>query len=253
MPNESSTPSSPLADVACVTYTTSKYADVWPAHFGQLSKHLGGLKSYVLSDFGSGQLFDFKEHQLIEHDDAAPYWTQFVKALDSIEEEHVVYLQEDFFLYDDVNHGMLGKVFEWFKDSDFDYVRLIRCGYNTPLDKHIKDNLFEVDMATQDAFSMQATLWKKGSMRKLYTHVGSQKWLEGEHWNIGARQLKLKGAFTWNGEPQVGAFHYDSKIWPYVCTAVNKGQWSMDQYPDAMRRIVKEYNIDVMKRGVRRR
>jgi hypothetical protein len=244
----------PLKDeVCCVTYTTSKYADVWPIHFNQLTKHKGGLKSYALSDKGSKGLYPFLEHKLIEHDDATAYWAQYVQALDQIPEEYVIYLQDDFFLYADVNHELLERALEFLKNSDYDYVRLIRCGYQTPLDKHVKDNFFEVDMATQDAFSMQATLWKKRRMRDLYTHVASQKWLEGEHWNVGARQMKIKGVFTWNGEPQIGKFHYDSVIWPYVCTGINKGQWNMDEYPEIMQRLVTHYSIDVTKRGVRRR
>lgn len=242
-----------LDEVCCITYTTSKYADLWPCHFGQLSKHLGGLKSFVLSDYGSGNVFDFKEHVLIEHDDNAPYWKQYVQALDKIEEDYVIYLQEDFFLYDDVNHKLLERALEFLKSSDYDYVRLIRCGYQTPLDRHVKDNFFEVDMATPDAFCMQATLWKKRRMRQLYTHVASQKWLEGEHWNVGARQIGIKGVFTWNGESKRGKFHYDSVVFPYVCTAVCKGQWALDEYPETMARLIKEYNIDVTKRGVRRR
>lgn len=242
-----------LDDVACVTYTTSKYRDVWPIHFGQLSKHLGGIKSYVLSDKGSGQLFDFKEHQLIEHDDNSPYFVQYINGLDQIKEEYVIYLQDDFFLYADVPHDHVEKVKQYLKETDYDFVRMIRCGYSTPLDRHTKDNFFEVDMATPDAFSQQASLWKKPRIRQLYAHVGSQKWLEGEHWNVGCRQVGIKGVFTWNGEPQIGKFHYDSVIWPYVCTGINKGQWNMDEYPEAMARLVKEYNIDVSLRGVRKR
>ncbi len=244
---------SSLDKVACVTYTTSKYADVWPMYFGQLNEHLNGIKSYVLSDFGSSQKFDFTGHTVIEHDDAKEYWRQYVEALDQIEEPYVIYCQEDFFLYADVNRDLLQKALDFLEDSDYDYVRLIRCGYQTPLKDHIKDNFFEVDMATQDAFSMQATLWKKGRMRNLYTHVASQKWLESEAWNVGARQVKIKGVFTWNGEPQVGKFHYDSKIWPYVCTGINKGQWNMDEYPEIMKQLVAKYNVDVSIRGVRRR
>lgn len=240
-------------EVCCVTYTTSKYADIWPMYFNQLTKHKGGIKSYALSDKGSGTIFPFLEHQLIEHDDATAYWAQYAQALDQIPEDYVIYLQDDFFLYADVNHELLQRALDFLKNSDYDYVRLIRCGYQTPLDKHVKDNFFEVDMATQDAFSMQATLWKKRRMRDLYTHVASAKWLEGEHWNVGARQMKIKGVFTWNGEPQIGKFHYDSVIWPYVCTGINKGQWNMDEYPEIMKRLVKHYNIDVTKRGVRRR
>ncbi len=242
-----------LDEVCCITYTTSKYADLWPCHFGQLSKHIGGIKSYVLSDYGSGQVFDFKEHKLIEHDDRDPYFLQYVRALDAIPEKYVIYLQEDFFLYSDVNHELLQRALDFLKKSDYDYTRLIRCGYQTPLDKHVKDNFFEVDMATQDAFSMQATLWKKSRMRQLYTHVTSQKWLESEQWNVGARQCGIKGLFTWNGEPKRGAFHYDSVIWPYVCTAVNRGLWNCDQYPETMARLFKEYNIDPSIRGIRKR
>jgi hypothetical protein len=246
---------SSLDNVACVTYTTSKYADVWPMYFGQLNEHLNGIKSYVLSDFGSGKIYNFAEqgHTLIEHDDAEPYWAQYTRSLDLIPEDYVVYCQEDFFLYADVNRDLLQKALDFLENSDYDYVRLIRCGYQTPLKDHVKDNFFEVDMATQDAFSMQATLWKKSRMRQLYTHVASQKWLESEAWNVGARQIKIKGVFTWNGEPQVGKFHYDSIIWPYCCTGINKGQWNMDEYPEIMKNLVKKYNVDVSIRGVRKR
>lgn len=244
---------SSLDNVACVTYTTSKYADVWPMYFGQLHEHINGIKSYVLSDFGSSQKFDFTGHTVIEHDDADPYWKQWVEGMDRIEEPYIIYCQEDFFLYADVRRDLLQKALDFLENSDYDYVRLIRCGYQTPLKDHVKDNFFEVDMATQDAFSMQATLWKKGRMRNLYTHVASQKWLESEAWNVGARQCKIKGVFTWNGEPQVGKFHYDSVIWPYCCTGINKGQWNMDEYPEIMKNLVKKYNVDVSIRGVRKR
>ncbi len=241
-----------MKNVAAITYTTSKYADAWPAHFGQLSKHLGGIKSYVFSDKGSDAKFDFSKHTLVEHYDAAPYWVQYTTGLDFVKEDYVVYLQEDFFLYADVNHEMLQKYVNFLEKSDYDYVRLIRCGFETPLDKHVGNNIFEVHMDTNDAFSMQATLWKKESIRKLYAHVKSEKWLEGPHWDRGCREVGIKGTFCWSGEPKVGKFHYDSKVWPYCCTAINKGQWNLHEYPIQMEQIVEEYNIDVSIRGVRR-
>lgn len=244
---------SSLKDIACVTYTTSKYADLWPMYFGQLSKHLNGIKSYVLSDKGSREKFDFKDHQLIEHDDDAPYYMQWLNGLKSVKEEYIIYLQDDFFMYADANHELIAKYRDFLAATDFSYLRLIRCGYETPLDKHISNNVFEVHMDTADAFSQQATLWKKSEFIKLYDHVKSVKWLEGEHWNKGCREIRIKGTFCWLGEPKRGAFHYDSTVWPYCCTGINKGQWNMDEYPEIMRRLVKEYSIDVSVRGVRKR
>jgi hypothetical protein len=241
-----------LSNVACITYTTSKYADAWPIHFGQLDKHLKGIKSYVFSDFGSEHKFNFGAHRLVEHDDAEPYWNQYTKGLHHVEEDYVIYLQEDFFLYNDVNHALLHNAIKFLQNSDYDYVRLIRCGFQTPLNKHVKDNIFEVDMSTDDAFSMQVTLWKKNRLDELYLHVKSEKWLEGPHWNKGCRELEIKGTFSWNGEPKVGKYHYDSIIWPHVCTAINKGQWNMDEYPMVMKNLMFEYNVDVSKRGVRK-
>jgi hypothetical protein len=244
---------SSLEEVACVTYTTSKYSDIWPIHFGQLTKHLGGIKSYVLSDKGSGEKFDFRDHQLIEHDDNDPYYLQYTNGLDQIKEEYVIYLQDDFFLYDDVDHTKILNVLDFLKNSSYDFARMIRCGYQTPLDMHVKDVFYEVDMQTSDAFSMQATMWKKSRMRDLYTHVKSTKWLESEQWNLGCRNLGIKGTFTWAGESQIGKFHYDSTIWPYICTAICKGKWALDEYPEIMNRLIKEYNVDTSIRGVRKR
>jgi hypothetical protein len=241
-----------LKNVAAITYTTSKYADAWSAHFGQLSKHLGGLRSYAFSDKGSAEKFDFKEHVLIEHDDTLPYHKQYLNGLDQVNEDYVVYLQEDFFLYDDVNHDLLAKHVEFLQNTDYDYVRLIRCGFETPLDRHVENNLFEVHMDTNDAFSMQATMWKKDRMRQLYDHVKSDKWLEGPHWNKGCLEIGIKGVFAWNGEPKIGKYHHDSKTWPYISTAINKGQWNLFEYPLQMEKIIEEYNIDVSKRGVRK-
>lgn len=242
-----------MKDVCVITYTTSKYKDVWPMHFGQLSKHLNGIKSYVLSDSGSKDLFDFSDHTLIEHDDNKPYWTQYVEALDQIHEDFVIYLQDDFILFDHVNLPALERYIRFLQENAYDYVRLIRCGYSTPLDRNVKNDIFQVDMSTNDAFSMQATLWNRSRMAELYRHVRSEKWLEAEHWNTGCRDLNIRGTFVYNGESKIGAFHYDSIVWPYVCTAINRGQWNVDQYPAIMKAMFDEYDIDPNIRGIRKR
>ena len=244
-------------DICCVTYTTSKYADVWPAYFGQFEKHSRGLKNYVLSDRGSGENFDFGDSVLIEHDDDAPYWEQYTDALGTIEEPFVVYHQEDFFLYSDVDTTALQRYCRFLLDTSYSYVRMIRCGYRTPLDAPLIDShaaatdLYAVNMLTNDAFSMQATLWKRSSMLSLYEYVKSSKWLEGDHWNRGCRDLNIRGAFCYNGERQRGKFHYDSIVWPYTCTAVNRGKWNLTEYPEIMSDILSMYDIDPHVRGVR--
>jgi hypothetical protein len=222
-------------------------------HFGQMSIHAPRVKSYSFSDKQSEEFWNFKDHNLVCYEDGDPYWKQYTECLDSVAENYVIYLQEDFILYSDIDYEKIEKYVTFLERSEFDYVRLIRCGYNTPLDQPLGDNLYAVNMSSSDAFSMQATLWKKSRLRDLYLHVKSQKWLESESWNEGARSLGIRGAFTYHGEKKIGAFHYDSIVYPYVCTAINRGKWNIDQYPEIMRNMFQSYRIDPKIRGVRER
>jgi hypothetical protein len=222
-------------------------------HFGQMSIHAPRVKSYSFSDKQSEEFWNFKDHNLVCYEDGDPYWKQYTECLDSVAENYVIYLQEDFILYSDIDYEKIEKYVTFLERSEFDYVRLIRCGYNTPLDQPLGDNLYAVNMSSSDAFSMQATLWKKSRLRDLYLHVKSQKWLESESWNEGARSLGIRGAFTYHGEKKIGAFHYDSIVYPYVCTAINRGKWNIDQYPEVMRNMFQSYSIDPKIRGIRER
>jgi hypothetical protein len=236
---------------AIITYTTSKYRDVWDMHFGQLTQHAASLKSYAFSDEESDQIWRYGDHKLVTYNESDPYWKQYTDCLSSVEEDYVIYSQEDFILFSDVLYDRIERLRNFLHETDYDYVRLIRCGYSTPLSHKVKEDIYEVDMNSSDAFSMQATLWKKSSLEKLYRHVKSEKWLESEAWNSGARQVGLKGTFIYNGEKKIGAFHYDSIVYPYVCTAINRGKWNVDQYPDVMMHMFQKYDIDPSIRGVR--
>jgi len=240
-----------MKDIALITYTNIKYSDVWPMHFGQLTLYASNVKSYAFSNQESISKWDTKDHQLVTYKDSDPYWKQYIGCLESIQENFVIYSQEDFILFSEIDYESISRYREFLSSSDYDYVRLIRCGYRTPLDRHVVDDIYEVHMETNDAFSMQATLWKKSSIKKLYEHVKSEKWLESDAWNNGARDLGIKGTLIYNGEPKIGAAHYDSKVYPYVCTAINRGKWNVDQYPEIMKKMFQKYNVDPNIRGIR--
>lgn len=240
-----------MTSFAIVTYTTSKYSDVWPMHFGQLTKHATTIKSYVFSDEKSESQWQFENHNLICYSESDPYWKQYIECLSDVPEDFIIYSQEDFILYDDIDAQKIEDYVSFLRNSTYDYVRLIRCGFRTPLDRHVMNDIYEVDMSSKDAFSMQATLWKKSSIKKLYEYVKSEKWLESDDWNRGAFELGLRGTFIYNNEPKIGAFHYDSIVYPHICTAINKGKWNIDQYPLIMPTLLNDYNINPKVRGIR--
>ena len=137
------------------------------------------------------------------------------------------------------------------ENSDYSFVKLIRSGYKTPLLNKVKEGIFEIDVNSQDAFSMQAILWKKDRLLELYNSVKSVKWYESSAWNEACIELDVRGVFVYNNENQRGKFHYDSTTFPYVCTALNKGLWNLNEYPEILGNILKEYNVDPADRGYR--
>ena len=231
---------------AIVTYTNSACSDVWPIYFGQLDKHAPWLKSYVFSNENPG----CKNHEFIKYDATKPYYIQWTECLKSVREEYVVYAQEDFVLYDDVKQGAFDKFTKFIDASGYDYVRPIRCGFDNSLN-NVCDNYYEVNPNTDDAFMMQITLWKKSKLRDVYLTAKSEKWLEGKHWRDAARTLGIRGVFTYNGEPKRGAYHHDSNDYPYICTAISRGKWSLHQYYNELMPLLKVYGVNYEARGTR--
>lgn len=52
------------------------------------------------------------------------------------------------------------------------------------------------------------------------------------------RDLKIKGLFHYNQEPKRGDHHYDSSVYPYIATAIVKGQWNLSGYPEELGNIL---------------
>jgi hypothetical protein len=47
-----------------------------------------------------------------------------------------------------------------------------------------------------------------------------------------------------------GKYHYDSEVFPYIATAINKGKWNFSEYQEELSLLFKEYNIDKNLRGI---
>ena len=47
-----------------------------------------------------------------------------------------------------------------------------------------------------------------------------------------------------------GGNHYDSNVYPYIATALVRGKWNINEYPNELGNILKNYNIEINKRGI---
>ena len=243
-----------LKNIAIVTYTNSNCSDVWPVYFGQFDKFASNIKSYVFSDIESN---DYKNHKFIKYNNSDPYYKQYTNCLKEVKEDFIIYCQEDFIFYDHVDIESISRYIDFLSSTDYSFLRLIRSGFRD-VDfglNHIKDDIYDANTLdpTSFSFQMQATIWKKSDMEKLYLKAESPLWLEpAAPWRECIRELGIKGSYCYNNELQRGKYHWDTKVFPHIVSAVQKGMWNTLQYDGMILDFLDEYGIDPDIRGRRR-
>ncbi len=235
------------SEIALVTWTHNEYSDIWPVYFGRLDKHVEYNKSYIFLDNHSDKISD--KHIQLVNNDQEPFYKRFMDCLEQIEEDYVLYLQEDHIFYEDCKDDEIQKVFEFLKDSEYSCVRLIKSGELGG--DCIAENLYNIPDTSPYSFSQQSAIWDRKDLIKLMDLYKPKTYRDVELYGSTAmRYAKLKSCYYYNEEPKRGTLHFDSSIFPYVATAVCKGKWNLSQYPVILKAALEEYNIDFNIRGL---
>jgi hypothetical protein len=234
-----------LNDIVLVTYTNSRYADVWPIHFGQLDELLPEMKSYVISDVVPNSFF---HHKFIQYKNSDWYWKQWCDSLTQIACKYFIYLQEDFFLYGRPDLSCIQYCL-CFLDChpELSFIRL--CAHDRlPKDK-IESNLFDLPAGNQFVFAMQPTIWRKDTFLALYKEVASDDFREKQAYVDATVKLRISGVYVYQGESKRGFFHYNSNIFPYTATGLVRRKWNTLEYQKELKELTTKYKIDMSIRG----
>jgi hypothetical protein len=239
-----------LNNVCFFTYTHSNCSDVWKSYVTRLEKHSQNkIASYILSNVFSQE---FPEHKFLTYDDNASYSREFIKALEAVPHEYFIYMQEDFILYDNIDLEKINSYIDILKnDKSISYVRMIKCGDVTEIP--YASNLYYVSPngiknSSINSFSMQSTVWRKTDFIKLYRMTAANRFGESLDYAKSMNTLNMNGLYHYAGEPKRGG-HYDTTVFPYIATAIVKGKWNVSEYPDELKALFREFNIQSLKRG----
>lgn len=177
------------------------------------------------------------------------YYQVWINAVEKFGGEYFIYLQEDFILYNDINEQKIEEYVDFLKaNPQYSFVRLLRSGnlYN----KKLSDTLYEIESTNMNVFAMQATVWRTADYIRLMNLAKSPRWLESDVDYRGIMiALNMQGAYHYNGEERGGLMHNNSKVYPYIATALVRGLWNVSEYDTQLKPILAEYNIDLNKRG----
>lgn len=224
-----------------VVYTHTDMKDVWIPFFGRLKTFMPNSKIYLICNSQEHEL-DFI-YKTVVYDDKLPYTNRLFSSLQEIQEEVVLFIHEDMILYDEPNFDLLTRYIELVKLGSVRSIKLIYAGADcsvSDIDNTLVTNEYS-------KFSIQPTII---SVKSLIDIVGQS--LGKNIWNFESDVANSKDDYMvkTGSEQKRGMYHYDSRVFPYIATAITKGKWSYSEYPIQLDSVFKEFRIDPNIRGL---
>lgn len=231
-----------------VIYTHTDVIDVWSPFFGQTEKYLNDFKKVIFVNEHHKDIPS--DYQVVVYDDSKKYRDRLLYCLEAIDDDYIIFHHEDMFLYGEPN---IQRILDYTKylDSNFEmsFIKLIRGGVsvgesdkNIPALKLITDKFDYI-------FAIQPCIWKTHKLIEMIDYSnGADIWDFEVKAQEACRRRGILGWYVDDGGVQRGKYHWDSKVYPYVATAVVKGRWNTREYPEELSSIFEEYNIDLSKR-----
>jgi len=227
-------------DLPIVVYTHTDMKDIWPMFFGQLKKYIGDAKIYVAVNEDDSYLSDYIS---IIYDDSKKYTERWKQILPQISEEIILFLHEDMILFDSIKSDYIEKYYNYIKNNDANSIKLILAGdifTQSSFEKTLVQNEYS-------KFSIQPTIVTKEVFLTTLDNVGQLNIWEFEQaiLSTGRDYMVRIG-----GERKRGLYHYDSLVFPYIATAINKGKWNYNEYQKELDELFTEYELNPFERGI---
>lgn len=223
-------------------YSHSDYSWVWKFWHQQTDKYLYNFKKICFLD----NKVKFREDYLVfNYDDRKSYKERIISCLDKLDDEEIVlFTHEDMFLYEKPNFQIMNEYEDLIRNDKCHVIKLVRAFENLQKSTLHKNLLINPH---NQLFSIQPSLIKVKNLKNIYNNVpGKNIWeFEGNTNREYLNEIISLCSFNQEQDSKRGKFHYDSSIYPYICTAVIKGKWNFKEYKKELYEIFynKKYNI----------
>ena len=233
-------------NLTLLTYTHSKASDLHNLYFDRVKKFFNPQNQVVLCD----KEINYEGIVMSIYDNESKYYEQMVNALDTVKTNFVIYSQEDYILFDDVNMDKINDLISTLEnDKKISFIRLIYSGIDFNVIDY-NEELIYLNPEHQYYFSTQITIWRTQDLRDMFNKSKTETiWDETKN-SIHLKELNKIGLCVKSKGDKVGG-HFNSSIYPYIATAIVKGKWNDSEYGNQLNTIYGEYNINKEIRGVR--
>ena len=233
-----------INNLTILTHTHTDCKDLWGPYFDAYETFFNTANHLVMVNEISSEI-SLKQ---LKYDSSLLFSDRLIFALGNIETDFVLISLEDMILYGNILFNEIEQIiYKMIEEPSILYTRLIKSGVKS--NNLVSGNLFRVE-STDFLLSITPAIW---SVKKLKTILSELRGLT--IWDlelIGDDLLRKKGInglyYYYNGEPKRGG-HYDSSIFPHICTAIGKGKWNTGEYSKELTPIFEKYGINPEIRG----
>lgn len=255
--NDFNTVNNPLLinpiDFCYVIYSHSSFADCWKMAIQQAKENLpeNCKKIYLVSESSKETLDSFREFdgfsdlELIEYEDGTPY-TERLKSVYqriSISYKTAYFVHEDMPLIEKVDKAYLNALLHYLQTSNEYYIKLVDTSF---VDKKSVHSSFPelVENVGGYSLSVQPSLMKLEDMTSFLSNFNCDIY--------SFEQMCVRSNFkasAVSGTKTIGKYLIVNSKFPHVATAISKGKWCTDEWPEEIVYLAEKYSIDLSIRG----
>jgi hypothetical protein len=229
--------------------TCDKFEDCWEPFFKLFSIYWKDCNAQIFlnTEYKNYSYENLKIHSLKvceQNKDAHKItWSEcLIRALNTIDSDVVLYLQEDYFLKSEVNNACVEKYVQLMTENkDIDCIHLTDQAVIASSTSDKYQGLYNVELKQRYKISCQAALWRKDTLLS-YLRSYENAWqfeefaskrsaLSNHNFFVVDKKVVIKDKF---------------EIIPYIFTGIVQGRWFEDVVPLFKKHKI---NVDFQKRG----
>ena len=222
-------------EIPILIYSHSSYSDTWPLILGQFEKYFKQPKIYIFTDEDPVGL----KHKTIFYKNDQTYNERMVHCLEQLDVETFLFTHEDMPLYDTPNYLKLDQYIEHIENNKVDSIKLIFGGWHNKSQTCRFDESLSRNKLTR--FSIQPTIIKKKTLISILKRYSSSNLWKLER-RISKSWFHPYKEFACNIKGEKHGNHFDCLIYPYIATAIVKGNWNFNEYSQ-LRGLLDDYRI----------
>lgn len=245
-----------LTNCSVLIHIHSDYLDIWPIFFDRWNKFGGqNLTTYVcVNKEGLINLEKYISPEfIILYEESSLYSVRIRDALTKINSTYVILYHENNILIDFIDNKRLQGVEQFMNEHNIDQVRLNNSGINGPSTMYLPyiSDFYPIDYPNSYyCFSVYPAMWRKTSLYLLMDTFHNHSYREIEDRDVQDFVAKMSNFFVWRPIDKLNQGHeYFGSIIKFSHIILT-GKWSYHFDPVNVTNIVKEYNINLLDRGL---